>query len=251
MILILRRRRRVILAASLLIGAVLAALLHSQFAPIGELMPAAIAALQSDDIARVKRERWIVFEPVDQTEESGIILYPGGRVSPEAYAPLARALAESGYLTVIVPMPLNLAVFDPFAADNVIAAYPSVQTWVIGGHSLGGVMAAHYAHSRRDLVKGLVLLAAYPEAHIDLSSSDLTVAVIYGDRDGLVTVNEVERALNRLPPDSRSVLIEGANHAQFGWYGAQAGDTQARISRDEQQSRVVEAVRQILQETGR
>ena len=246
-----KRRRRSILVALLAIAAICAALLNSQLSPVGALMPEAMRALEPDASVQVNRERWIVFEPIEPTSESGFIFYPGGRVLPEAYAPLARALAEEGHLSVIVPMPLNLAVLNPKAARDVISAFPSVRTWVIGGHSLGGVMAARYAYHHQELVDGLALLAAYPEAHIDLSESGLAVATIYGDRDGLLTANEVERSLNQLPSDTQAVLIEGANHAQFGWYGEQACDRPARISRPEQHARVVSAILHIMQKAGR
>ena len=244
------RRRRIVLTAILLVIAVFAALAYSQLRPLGELMPAAIAALESDATVRVSRDRWIVFEPTNRDATTGFIFYPGGRVLPAAYAPWVRALAEQGYLSVIVPMPLNLAIFNPDAANDVIAAFPAIQAWVIGGHSLGGVMAARFADSRRDQVDGLALLAAYPEAHIDLSESELAAAAIYGDRDGLVSVAEMETSLGQLPPEAQAVRIEGGNHAQFGWYGEQAGDQPARISRARQQSRVVAALLRALQEAG-
>lgn len=245
------RRRRRILGALLAIAAICAALLYSQLSPVGALMPEAVKALDPGATVQVNQERWIAFEPVEQSAVTGYIFYPGGRVLPEAYAPLARALADEGHLSVIFGMPLNLAVLKPNAASDVIAAYPSIQTWVIGGHSLGGVMAARYAYHHQDQVDGLALLAAYPEEHIDLSESELTVATIYGDRDGLLTVNEVERSLDQLPPDSQVVLIDGANHAQFGWYGEQAGDLPARISRSEQQAQVVAAILKVMREAGR
>jgi pimeloyl-ACP methyl ester carboxylesterase len=103
---------------------------------------------------------------------------------------------------------------------------------VIAGHSLGGAMAARYALDHPDRVQGLALLAAYPDAN--LSASDLDVAVIYGTLDGLATVAQVEAARVLLPADSSWVKIEGGNHAQFGWYGAQAGDNTAAISREMQ-----------------
>ena len=170
---------------------------------------------------------------------------------PKAYAPIAKALAENGHMSVIIPMPLNLAILNPDAASAVISAYASVQTWVIGGHSLGGVMAARYAHSHQEQVDGLALLAAYPEGHVDLNQSELAVAVIYGDRDGLLSVDEVERSLDQLPADARVMLIKGANHAQFGWYGEQAGDLPAQISREEQHAQTVAAIRRVLREAGR
>ena len=199
----------------------------------------------------MNRERWIIFEPTNVGYSSGFIFYPGGRVAPEAYAPLARALAEEGRLAVIVLMPLNLAILSPDAASDVIAAFPSIERRVIGGHSLGGVMAARFAHNYQDRVYGLALLAAYAEAHVDLSGSVLAVAAIYGNRDGLVTADEVEGSLERLPADSQVTRIIGGNHAQFGWYGEKSGDLPAEISREEQHSLVVAAKLRFMQDAGR
>lgn len=49
-----------------------------------------------------------------------------------------------------------------------------------------------------------------------------------------------------LPADTRWVAIEGGNHAQFGWYGPQAGDAPATISRQEQQRQIVVATLEVL-----
>ena len=218
--------------------------------PAGEVMAEAEAALMSDAAVSVSRGRWIVFGPSDEDAASGLIFYPGGRVPPEAYAPLARAVAEAGYPAIITPMPLNLAVLKIGAASAVIEAYPQIETWVIGGHSLGGAMAARFAQENLDLVDGLLLLAAYPEAHIDLREGDLAAATVYGDRDGLASVAEVEVSFEQLPADALTVLIEGGNHAQFGWYGEQSGDQPARISRAEQQAQVLDAALWLMREAG-
>lgn len=219
-------------------------------APAGDVMSEAKMALLSKAAVSVSRERWFVFSPLGEEAESGLIFYPGGRVPSEAYAPLARALAEAGYLAVITPMPLNLAVLDIGAASAVMEANPQITTWVIGGHSLGGAMAARYAHENRDAVDGLLLLAAYPEAHTDFQDWGLAVATVYGDRDGLVSVGEVEASFQQLPADSLKVRIKGGNHAQFGWYGEQAGDQPATITRYEQQRQVIDAVLWLLREAG-
>ena len=44
----------------------------------------------------------------------------------------------------------------------------------------------------------------------------------------------------RSPNDVVWVEMEGANHAQFGWYGIQPGDGVATISREEQQKWILE-----------
>src|SRR4030067_2834600 len=74
-------------------------------------MPEAQKAIISDESVEVQSEPWLVFQPTRGTPTTGLILYPGGRVDPRAYAPTARKIAESGYLVIVVPMPFNLAVF--------------------------------------------------------------------------------------------------------------------------------------------
>jgi pimeloyl-ACP methyl ester carboxylesterase len=143
-------------------------------------------------------------------------------------------------------MPLHLAVFGAERASQVQAAFPEVQHWAIGGHSLGGAMAARSAYRHPGTVEGLVLWAAYPAASDDLSSQDLAVASIYGTQDGLATGEKIAASHPLLPADTHWVAIEGGNHAQFGWYGPQQGDNPATISREVQQQQVVAATLDLL-----
>jgi hypothetical protein len=202
-------------------------------------MAEAMAALDSDAEVAVDAGRWLVFASAATAPDTGLILYPGGRVDARAYAPAARAIAAEGYRVVIVPMPLNLAVLAPDRASEVMAAYPEVRAWAVGGHSLGGAMAARYADLNPERVAGLVLWAAYPAASNDLSGRELAVASIYGTRDGLATVEDIETSRALLPATTSWVEIEGGNHAQFGWYGPQARDLEPTISREAQQAQVV------------
>lgn len=215
----------------------------------GTLLDEAVSALKSDAVVQVSTDKWLVFTPRAQAPTTGYIFYPGGRVLPEAYAPYARALAEAGNLVVIVPMPLNLAVLDSGRASEVMTTFPQVEHWAIGGHSLGGSMAAAYAFDNPDTVQGLVLLAAYPAGWNDLSSrADLVVASIYGTRDGLANPDDIENSKALLPVDTLYLPIEGGNHAQFGWYGDQPGDNPATISRVDQQAEVVAATLLVLEQ---
>jgi hypothetical protein len=211
-------------------------------------MPEALAALQSDAQVQVETEPWLIFRPVGRNPTVGLVLYPGGRVDPRAYAPPARAIAAEGYLVVIVPMPLNLAVFGPKRAAEVLAAFPEVERWAIGGHSLGGAMAARFTHRQPSAVQGLVLWASYPAASDDLSARELAVVSVYGTRDGLATEEEIAASRPLLPAETRWVAIVGGNHAQFGWYGPQSGDNPATISRQAQQQEVVAATLVLLAE---
>jgi pimeloyl-ACP methyl ester carboxylesterase len=168
-------------------------------------------------------------------------MYPGGRVDPRSYAPLARSISQRGFLVVIVPMPLNLAVFNPSAAAGVITKYPQVEHWAVGGHSLGGAMAAQFAAEQGVQFDGLVLWAAYPSESSDLSDSTLPVLSISGTLDGLSTIDKIEASRSLLPADTVWAAIDGGNHAQFGWYGLQAGDNPASLSQEEQQTQIVDA----------
>ncbi len=214
--------------------------------------PEALAALNETSAIEIETEPWLTFAPTspDRPVTTGLILYPGGRVDPRAYAPAARLIALRGYRVVIVPMPLNLAFFAPRRADAVIAAYPEIQTWAVGGHSLGGAMAALYVdRAAPDAVAGLALWAAYPAEPNDLSDAeDLTALSIYATRDGLMTEEEFEASRPLLPSNTRWVTIEGGNHTQFGAYGAQQGDQPATISRTAQQGMIVEATVGLLLE---
>ena len=210
-------------------------------------MPEAINALRPDDHVVVQTKPWLVFQPVDSSAPStGLVIYPGGRVDPRAYAPTAHAIASHGYLVVIVPMPLNLAVLGSDSATSVMSGFPEVERWAIGGHSLGGAMAARYAHNNSEAVNGLVLWAAYPSQSDGLDDRELAVVSIYASEDGLATIDKINASRPLLPPSSRWVLINGGNHAQFGWYGSQDGDGEATIGRNDQQAQVVEATVELL-----
>jgi hypothetical protein len=204
-------------------------------------MPEALTALQSDSLVKVETGRWLVFTPQGSQPATGFIFYPGGRVDFRSYAPAARQIAAHGILVVIVPMPLNLAVLNPSAAAEVIAAYPQIHTWAVGGHSLGGSMAANFVHSHPGAVRGLVLWASYPGGSDDLSASGVLALSISATLDGLSTPAKIEASRALLPAGTIFIPINGGDHAQFGWYGPQAGDNPAAISREDQQSQIIQA----------
>ncbi len=212
-------------------------------------MPEALAALQSSATVAVTTDDWLVFRPAlagPQDLQTGFIFYPGGRVDPRSYAPAAHALAQAGYLVVITPMPLNLAVFSPNQADKVMAAFPEIGQWAIGGHSLGGAMAANYTFNQPEKIDGLVLWASYPAGNNSLVNYPGAITTIYGTLDGLATVDNIDTYRPLLPAQTVFVPIDGGNHAQFGWYGDQPGDNPATISREDQQTQTVAATAALL-----
>jgi predicted esterase len=210
-------------------------------------MPAAEIALQGGArVSVVEENTWVSFWPKERLTQTGFIFYPGGRVDYRAYAPLARAVAEAGYPAVLVKMPLSLAVFDPNRAEKVIAAYPQVQHWVLGGHSLGGAMAAAFVYEHPQAVDGLIFYAAYPADNNSLSNLNLWVTSVYATKDGLATPEKIEQSRALLPEGTDFFVIEGGNHAQFSWYGPQKGDGEATISRLDQQVLVLRATLDLL-----
>ncbi len=204
-------------------------------------MPEAMQALTGDNSVQVTQDHWVVFQPQGVKPSVGFIFYPGGRVDYRAYAPAAKAIAAQGFLVVITPMPLSLAVISPEEAKAVIAAYPAITHWVIGGHSLGGAMAAHYVVLHPDQINGVVFWAAYPADSDSLANKPVKVLSISATRDGLATPQKIEASRALLPKDTQWVVIPGGDHAQFGYYGPQSGDNPAEITREAQQSKTVQA----------
>jgi pimeloyl-ACP methyl ester carboxylesterase len=234
----------------IIVIAAILVLLASSFIIWGETpsmpMSEAMAALQSDAAVRVKSGDWLVFTPTTGAATTGLIFYPGGRVDYRAYAPMAHALAAQGYLVVIPRMPLNLAVFGIDAAGKVQAAYPNILHWFIGGHSLGGSMAADYLFKHQEQFDGLILLASYPANSDDLSRYAGKVLSLSGLLDGLATPVKITASKALLPAASQFFEIQGGDHAFFGWYGAQAGDNMATITREQQQTIVIRQIDQFM-----
>jgi hypothetical protein len=205
----------------------------------------ALAALQSDEHVTVSLDRFIVFRPTNKTPTTGFVFYPGGRIDYRSYAAPLRKIAAEGYLVVLMPVRLNLAIFETNAADRAIAAFPEVKHWIVGGHSLGGVAAATYA-ARNENVDGVVFWAAYPGDET-LKHTDLKVISIYGTLD-MSGVERFKASRHNLPDDAEFVAIEGGNHSQFGHYGLQPGDHPATITPFEQQRQAVRATVQFMKE---
>ena len=150
----------------------------------------ALAALESNANVTVEdKGNFIVFTPTSHIPITGFILYPGGHVDYRSYAPIAQEIASHGYRVSIVRMPLSLAVFGIDRADEVISAYPDMRYWVIGGHSLGGSMAAAYAKSHSDNVQGVAFWASYPATSDDLSTTDLKGLSTYGSNDQVLDMD--------------------------------------------------------------
>lgn len=181
---------------------------------------------------------------------TGFVFWPGALVDPRAYAPLLRRVAEQGTVVVVVKEPYDIAFFDPDAATSVISADPQVRQWYVGGHSLGGVVAASYAANHRDTVTGLVLWASYPLGDLRQQLAGARVLSVSASNDGLTTPADVEESRTNLPPAARFVVVEGAVHSSFGDYGEQRGDGTPTVPKDVAQAEIVAATAGFLRGPG-
>lgn len=214
--------------------------------PLGPDSRATSAMQSGENIVVTRTDAGWEFTSPSAEATAGVIIYPGGRVDPRSYAPLARELAKAGYFAVVLRVPLNLAVTKPNAADAVIAAHPGMPEWVVVGHSLGGAMAASHVADRPGVYSALVLLAAYPPGGVDLRDSGLRVGSYTGSLDSVIDTAAVAASRAQLPEDALLITVEGANHAQWGSYGSQPGDSPATISPEVQTAIAVDAIARAL-----
>ncbi len=196
----------------------------------------AAEALKSDGAVAVSEvgDAWFFDGP---SEGKALIFYPGAKVEASAYAPLMRRIAEGSADAFLLKVPFNLAFFGTGMAGDIISAY-DYDEWYVGGHSLGGVAASDFASSHGDEVSGLILCAVYPANDVSRTG----VLSVYGSNDTVLNMEKYKESMRLLPADMTETVIEGGNHAQFGDYGEQDGDSPAGISADEQQTLAAEAV---------
>lgn len=163
--------------------------------------------------------------------DTAYIFYPGGKVDPAAYIPLMAEVSKVGMDCYIVKMPCNLSMFGANRA-SIIRDSLSYEHWYIGGHSLGSIFAASYAHKNACLYDGVILLAGYTT--VDMSEDDLAVAILRGSEDKLVEEGDIEKYKENLPERSTIYQLGGGNHGGFGDYGEQAGDGVASMTNEQQ-----------------
>ncbi len=197
----------------------------------------AVMMLRTDEYAAVtSSQTGLLFD--GPGEEDLLIFYPGAKVQETAYAPLMRQIAEGGMDVFLVQMPFRLAFFGTNKADEALQETADYANVYVGGHSLGGAMAANYAAEHAESLDGVILLAAYSTKPLPDS---LPVLSVYGTEDGVLNRKNYEKNLANVP-NLQEFVIEGGNHAQFGSYGEQSGDGEAAVIPETQQDRTAEAI---------
>ena len=200
----------------------------------------AISAFSSSEKIerKILDDETIVFKP--EKVKAGFIFYPGGKVEYTAYIPLMEELAKKDIMCVLLKMPFNLAVLDVNGAEGIQEMYPEIENWYIGGHSLGGSMAASYLSENISNFKGLVLLGSYSTA--DLSKENIEVLSVFGSEDKVMNKEKYDENKINLPIDFSEEIIDGGCHAYFGMYGEQEGDGTPTITNVEQIQKTAEII---------
>ena len=213
---------------------------------VGWLSPAGatstgLDAMASDSAVTVVEDgTQISLIPTGQIKPTGVLFQPGAKVDSRAYVNILRPLALDGHVVVIPKQPLGVGFLAMNALDSARSMFSNVAQWVVGGHSLGGTVAALQAATTTALgstsgmstgapIVGLILYASYPAA--DMSDVSMPVLSISGENDGLSTPDAIAASVPNLPSSTSFLEVPGANHSSFGDYGLQAGDGTATTSR--------------------
>ena len=166
--------------------------------------------------------------------DDALIFYPGAKVEYTSYLPMLVDLAGRGVDCYLVEMPLNIAFFGQDSADSIISS-SNYTHYYLSGHSLGGLVASSYVNSTGN-GDGLILFASYPTDEINKP-----VLSIYGTQDKVLNLDKYGESKS-LMTNLTEVVIEGANHEQFAYYGVQEGDGVASITPESQQKQCVDAI---------
>ena len=209
------------------------------------------ATLESNESVLVEQnDDYITFKPASNPASIGVLFYPGALVDPKAYVPLMHSMAAAGYEAVIVKVPYRLDMQkwqkNKIYANTLSMLEEQGKKWVLAGHSRGARRALEFVSDYENKIDGLILIGTSHPREQNHSRLQIPVVKVYASNDGLASLEEVEQYKVNLPEHTQWILIEGGNHAQFGWYGNQFGDEKATISRTEQQNQLLDAMRDFL-----
>jgi hypothetical protein len=187
----------------------------------------------------------------EESPTIGVVLYGGGLVDPRSYSVLASRLANRYGFAVFIPIFASDVPFVPCESGRPQVAarlLPSVQKWIIMGHSFGGTAAvadlwaiasgasgtanassasAGTVPPTLDQISGLVLLASYVSpiagcaADIDFSAARIPVALVTASNDHIMNRTRWEEGRALVPENGTLYLdVLGGNHGGFGSYDA-------------------------------
>lgn len=196
----------------------------------------------------IKKSGYVIFQA--DKPLAHLILFGGGLVEEEAYAPLSKQLSDAGITVYLVQAPLNLPILASNKALSIIESENLEQVF-LAGHSLGGVSFAQSVDQlyQNEQLAGIIFLASYPSEKNDLSKLDLPTLSITASKDQVLDWEKYQETKQLLPKKAEYFHIEGGNHSGFGAYGQQDGDGKPTINSSEQEDIVVNQIRAFIEKT--
>lgn len=196
-----------------------------------------------ENIECKKNDGYSLYSKKDSICNDLFIFYPGAKVESKAYVGLAETIANENVDVALCNMPFNLALFGINKASSIINENKYEHIY-IGGHSLGGAMAASYAHDNGDKLDGVILLGSYATKKMP---ENLECLSMLGTLDKIVKQDKFNK--NREYFNGilyKEIIIGGGNHSNFGNYGLQKKDIVDSISNKEQWKITAKAIKEIL-----
>lgn len=171
----------------------------------------------------------------------GFIIFSGAKTDDLAYAYLAKLLHEEGHTVVIPKQAFHISAFGSKHGLEIMKTNPDIHTWILIGHSLGGMPVSRIAAAQPDHLAGIVFLATF--ASVDLSDLNISALRLTAENDGIMNNANMERYNHNLPEHTATIMLLGANHQGFGAYRSSSGrDKEATISWKEQNEQTVELI---------
>ncbi|MBI1184692.1 hypothetical protein GC194_10495 [bacterium] len=214
----------------------------------------------------IETEDYVLLNPKStNTASTGLLFIPGGLVDPHAYIKtFEKFVYKNDMKVLIVKVRGNLAIFNSKQASRVRNEFSDTK-WFVGGHSLGGVVAAMAVGNETKAWEGLFLMGSYSVT--DVSTWQQPVISFLAENDGLTKPTDIADNAGNLPEGitiqptelqsmgdthGKTVYytIAGGNHGQFGSYGKQEGDGEATITADMQHDEIYRALVNLLRNNG-
>ncbi len=197
-----------------------------------------------EDTERVRVEsddQKISLIPLKFPLRSALVFVSGGGVAAEAYVPMLKPLANRGFPVYIMRLPWRISPLSSHRqtvmtrVNELIDNSTDMRSFVLAGHSLGAAIVSEMALRPHEKVTEFVLIGTtHPKRH-DLSALTVPITKVLGSEDGVASVEKAENNRSLLPESVTWIVLEGANHSQFGHYGSQLFDGDASITREAQQ----------------
>lgn len=200
---------------------------------LGSMLPPAFAEYQAPEVLT---DSAVMYLP-ENTADTGFIFYCGAFVDYRDYCGILGGLADRGYFTASLKCPADISMLNPAGALVLMRQHPEIRHWYIGGHSMGGVVASSLSGLLPSSFEGVVLLASYSIVPVRVP-----VLSIYGTNDGVLVMPLYMASRPLISSDLTEIVMEGANHRQFGNYAYQIMDREASISMETQQQNTICAI---------